>query len=85
MVNITDIAAMTEHRSLAHCTLSWNLQIKDNHRKMSLELLQTQGINLRDFEKDSSFVNIENEDPHESEELELKQFERLENLLRCVI
>ena len=52
---------------------------------MSLELLQTQDdLNLRDFEKDSCLVNIENEDHHESEELELKQFERLENLLRCV-
>ena len=51
---------------------------------MSLQLLQTQDINLRDFDKDSCFVNIENEDPQESEELELKQFERLENLLRCI-
>ena len=30
-------------------------------------------------------VSIENDDPHESEELELHQFERLENLLRCVL
>ena len=51
---------------------------------MSLELLQTHDINLRDFEKDSCLVNMENDDPRESEELELKQFERLENLLRCV-
>ena len=48
---------------------------------MSLDLLQTKEINLLcDFEKDS----MENDDPHESEELELKQFERLEDLLRCV-
>ena len=51
---------------------------------MSLELLQTRDINLRDFGKDSCLVNMENDDPRESEELELKQFERLENLLRCV-
>ena len=50
---------------------------------MSLEILQTQEVNLGDVEKDSCLVNIENDDPHESEELELKQFERLENLLRC--
>ena len=86
MVNITDIAAMTEHRSLAQCSVHLPLEPanKRHSEKMSLELLQTQEINLRDFEEDSRLANIENEDPHESEELELKQFERLENLLRCV-
>mgnify|MGYP003329257626 CR=1 FL=1 len=58
--------------------------VKLKDRKMSLEILQTQEVNLGDVEKDSCLVNIENDDPHESEELELKQFERLENLLRCV-
>ena len=50
---------------------------------MSLDLLQTKEINIpSDFEKDSCLVNMEKDNLHESEELELKQFERLEDLLR---
>ena len=49
---------------------------------MSLDLLQTTEINLlSNFEEDTCVVD--NDDLQESEELELKQFERLEDLLRC--
>ena len=58
---------------------SRNLAIR---RKMSLDLLQTKEINIpSDFEKDSCLV-MENDGLQETEELELKQFERLEDLLR---
>ena len=49
---------------------------------MSLDLLQTKDINLlSNFEEGTCLV--ENDDIQESEDLELKQFERLEDLLRC--
>ena len=49
---------------------------------MSLDIIQTKEINLlSNFEEDVCLMD--SDDLQESEELELKQFERLEDLLRC--
>ena len=49
---------------------------------MSLDLLQTKDINLLSNFEEGTCLG-ENDDLQESEDLELKQFERLEDLLRC--